>query len=213
MEDEVFGWLPGRRTQLMQWLPSIVDFPGNVRVVLSALPGPSLDSLRSGRHCSFLRVSPLSPTDQLALIHTTLSNNSKALRDDLASEIAKNTLSQNPLFLTLLLEELIQYVANVLVAILFVFLSIMIPETLPEILHNFFIHAIDASAHVRYAHLCAGTDSYNTHAHLRALTRTNTLIDIHTHGRISARAHTGTHAHEHTYRYLHLHSTHPTNRY
>ena len=89
--------------QELAWLPPVL--PANVRLIVSTLPGPSLDELqRRGWPC--LTVQPLQPEERRRLIADYLAQSSKALSPERVSCIAAAEQASNPLFLRALVEEL-----------------------------------------------------------------------------------------------------------
>jgi tetratricopeptide (TPR) repeat protein len=87
----------------LTWLPAHV--PGNVRILVSTLPGRSLDELGKRGWPTF-QVEPLQPDDRKRLIKEYLALSSKALSSAHTGLIAGTEQCQNPLFLRVLLDEL-----------------------------------------------------------------------------------------------------------
>ncbi len=90
----------------LTWLPPII--PPNVRLILSTLPGRPLDEL-ARRGWPTLRVLPLGPDDRARLVTRYLAEHAKALGPARAARIVAAGPTGNPLFLTVLLEELRVY--------------------------------------------------------------------------------------------------------
>jgi tetratricopeptide (TPR) repeat protein len=89
------GWLPGY-------------FPPGVRVVLSTLPGRSLDALKRKGWPTY-SVIPLDAVERKTLIRHYLSRLGRKLGDNHVERIAAASQSSNPLFLRALLDELRVY--------------------------------------------------------------------------------------------------------
>lgn len=106
LENESFGWLPGRTVHKLGWLPQ--TFPDNVRVIVSTLPGPCQDELRA-RRVPRLETYPLAPADCKLLIERTMNSSAKTLDTAQLQLIMANPCIGNPLFLKLMLEELIAF--------------------------------------------------------------------------------------------------------
>jgi hypothetical protein len=85
------------------WLPP--ELPANVRLIVSTLPGRSLDEL-TRRHWPTLAVKPLEPEERTRLIVECLRQASKALSEERVRRLAAAEQTANPLFLRALLEEL-----------------------------------------------------------------------------------------------------------
>ena len=83
------------------WLPALV--PANMRLVLSTLPGASLDKLTK-RGWPTLTVEPLRPEERKLLIDSYLAQHT--MSPERSDRIAAASQSANPLFLRALLEEL-----------------------------------------------------------------------------------------------------------
>jgi tetratricopeptide (TPR) repeat protein len=84
------------------WLPP--EIPANIRLILSTLPGRSLEELTK-RGWPALAVQPLDAGERRSLIKKYLQS-TKSLSVDLAERIASASHSANPLYLRVLLEEL-----------------------------------------------------------------------------------------------------------
>ena len=106
LENESFPWLQGRQVHKLGWLPSA--WPPNVRVIVSTLPGQCQQELRS-RRLPRLETYPLSQDDCRSFIEHTMSSASKKLSAAQMAVIMGNANVGNPLFLKLLLEELISF--------------------------------------------------------------------------------------------------------
>ncbi|RJP54066.1 MAG: DUF4062 domain-containing protein [Anaerolineaceae bacterium] len=85
------------------WLPTF--FPENVRVIISTLPGRSLDALKR-RGWPELTISPLGTAERKALIRDYLAQYRKNLSEARSERIAAAEQTANPLYLKTLLEEL-----------------------------------------------------------------------------------------------------------
>jgi hypothetical protein len=85
------------------WLPP--ELPANVRLIVSTLPGHSLDEL-TRRQWPTLAVKPLEAEERARLIVECLRQASKALSEERVRRLAAAEQSANPLFLRALLEEL-----------------------------------------------------------------------------------------------------------
>ncbi|HLE52570.1 MAG TPA: tetratricopeptide repeat protein [Anaerolineales bacterium] len=85
------------------WLPPHI--PANVRMLLSTLPGRSLDELQK-RGWPALTVESLQPEERKQLIQEYLALFTKALSPAQMERIASAAQCQNPLFLRVLLDEL-----------------------------------------------------------------------------------------------------------
>jgi len=90
----------GRR---LGWLPETL--PPGVRVVVSALPGASMEALRS-RGCDELNVEPLEADERSQLLHDYLKAFGKSLADSLSHRLVEAPQCASPLFLRTLLDEL-----------------------------------------------------------------------------------------------------------
>ena len=88
------------------WLPE--QFPDNVRVLVSTLPGRSLDALRQRPHTE-LEVQPLSEGERLQLVQAYLGHYERRLEERRARRIVSAEPAANPLYLRVLLEELRQF--------------------------------------------------------------------------------------------------------
>ncbi len=85
------------------WLP--FEFPTNVRVVVSTLPGRSLDTVRR-RQWPEMTVRPLEVGERNKLIVAYLAEYGKRLSPERSKRIATSPSSANPLFLRAILDEL-----------------------------------------------------------------------------------------------------------
>ena len=85
------------------WLPPVI--PANVRIVLSTLPGRSLDNLNK-RRWPTLAIQPLGHAERSQLIAAYLTQYTKALDRSRTERIVTAPQSANPLYLRALLEEL-----------------------------------------------------------------------------------------------------------
>jgi tetratricopeptide (TPR) repeat protein len=87
------------------WLPEY--FPENVRVLVSTLPGRSLEALRLRLHAE-MEVRPLNEVERLRLVNDYLGFHKKSLEERRARRIAAAEPAGNPLYLRVLIEELRQ---------------------------------------------------------------------------------------------------------
>ena len=87
----------------LRWLPTYV--PPNVRLIVSTLKGPVLESLRE-REWDELTVQPLDADAREAVIEAYLGKYRKQLTAKQLRRIAEDNQCSNPLFLRTLLEEL-----------------------------------------------------------------------------------------------------------
>jgi hypothetical protein len=87
----------------LQWLP--LEFPDNIRVILSVLPGRVHDELAK-RNWAWFSIGHLNVTDRKQLIHEYLAPYKKTLSLQQIDHIANSFQTGNPLFLSSLLEEL-----------------------------------------------------------------------------------------------------------
>lgn len=89
--------------QDLVWLP--LDVPNNVRLIVSTLPGRSLDYLKT-RAWPTLEVEPLDRDERERLIVDYLAQYTKSLSPSRVQQIADAEQTRNPLYLVALLEEL-----------------------------------------------------------------------------------------------------------
>ncbi|MFC1596736.1 DUF4062 domain-containing protein [Planctomycetota bacterium] len=85
------------------WLPPVM--PGNIRLVLSTLPGRPLDDLQE-RGWPTLKIQPLEDGERRQLIERYLAQHTKQLAPAHVERIARADQAANPLYLRALLEEL-----------------------------------------------------------------------------------------------------------
>ncbi|MCL0058864.1 DUF4062 domain-containing protein, partial [Dehalococcoidia bacterium] len=85
------------------WLPPVI--PSNIRLILSTLPGKSLDDLKK-RGWPVMKVQPLNQEERRLFIEKYLAQYTKALSPARAEHIANVKQTTNPLYLQALLEEL-----------------------------------------------------------------------------------------------------------
>ena len=90
----------------LRWLPEY--FPPNVRVILSTLPGKSLEALEK-RSLSTVRVELLSPNERKKLIGDYLARFARRLSPEDIDKIIAAQQTGNPLYLKALLDELRVY--------------------------------------------------------------------------------------------------------
>lgn len=90
------------------WLPPVI--PANVRLILSTLPGRSLEDLKKrGWMEKKLTIEPWEEEERLKFIFDYLKQYTKELSCDLAARAAAADPSANPLYLRTLLEEMRVY--------------------------------------------------------------------------------------------------------
>jgi len=89
--------------QSLFWLPRVV--PNNVCIYLSTLPGKALDEIRK-REWPTMVVKPMAHSERTALIQKYLQLFSKGLSQARVERIADGPQCGNPLFITVLLDEL-----------------------------------------------------------------------------------------------------------
>jgi tetratricopeptide (TPR) repeat protein len=85
------------------WLPPVI--PDNVRLIVSTLPGRSLEALAK-RSWSTLQIEPLNPEERRRLIVEYIAESSKTLSPPLVERIADAPQATNPLFIRTILDEL-----------------------------------------------------------------------------------------------------------
>jgi hypothetical protein len=96
---------PTHNARSMTWLPD--RLPENVRVVLSALPGPALEALDArAQPPSKLALEPLSEADATAIMEQFLQRYRKTLDGEQRGELLAKRDAGNPLYLLTALEEL-----------------------------------------------------------------------------------------------------------
>ncbi|TFH54347.1 MAG: DUF4062 domain-containing protein, partial [Methanothrix sp.] len=91
------------RGRLLAWLP--YRLPGDLRLVVSTLPGDTLNALQP-RSWPKLTVEPLTAEERVQLISRYLSHFSQGLSDARASKIANVAAASNPLYIKTLLDDL-----------------------------------------------------------------------------------------------------------
>ncbi|MBN1364743.1 MAG: tetratricopeptide repeat protein [Syntrophaceae bacterium] len=87
----------------LSWLPE--HFPANVRVILSCLPGPSLEVLQR-RGYPLFRVEGLREDERKKLMSEYLYKYRKRLSEERTERIVSAVQTENPLYLRVLLDEL-----------------------------------------------------------------------------------------------------------
>ncbi|MHB8806471.1 MAG: DUF4062 domain-containing protein [Anaerolineaceae bacterium] len=92
--------------QELTWLPQ--EFPENVQVILSTLPGKTFDVVKE-RGFSILAVEPLTQNEREQFARMFLGQYSKQLNSQQLKKIVDNTKTSNPLALRILLDELRQF--------------------------------------------------------------------------------------------------------
>ena len=88
----------------LDWLPLIL--PKKVCLVVSCLPGDCLDVLKARKLNNYINIDPLSRTDQEMIITSYLQQYSKKLTDQQIEMIINKSNIVNPLYLTIISEEL-----------------------------------------------------------------------------------------------------------
>jgi len=91
------------RGRWLGWLP--YRFPPDLRLIVSTLPGDTLDAL-APRAWPSLTVEPLRSEERIALIARYLRHFSRGLSDQRTGVIAQAQACTNPLYLTTLLDDL-----------------------------------------------------------------------------------------------------------
>jgi nephrocystin-3 len=91
------------RGRLLAWLP--YRLPGELRLVVSTLPGDTLNALQP-RGWLTLTVEPLTPEERVRLIACYLAHFSQGLSDARARKIAGVDAASNPLYIKTLLDDL-----------------------------------------------------------------------------------------------------------
>jgi len=92
--------------QELTWLP--MEFPENVRVILSTLSGKTLDSLNK-RGYPVLSVEPLTQKEREEFVNLFLAQYSKQLNSQQVRKIVEDPKFSNPLGLRIVLDELRQF--------------------------------------------------------------------------------------------------------
>ncbi len=85
------------------WLPT--SFPENVRLIVTTLPGRSMDNL-TARGWSTMTVEPLSLEERQEFVSAYLGTLTRSLRENQIEQLATATQTSNPLYLKTLLDEL-----------------------------------------------------------------------------------------------------------
>jgi nephrocystin-3 len=91
------------RGRLLAWLP--YRLPGELRLVVSALPGDTLDALQP-RDWPALTVEPLTTEERVRLIARYLAHFAQGLSESRARKIAGAAAASNPLYIKTLLDDL-----------------------------------------------------------------------------------------------------------
>ena len=91
------------RGRLLAWLP--YRLPGDLRLIVSTLPGDTLDAL-SPRGWPELTVVPLTAEERIRLIGRYLAHFSQALSEPRARRMADAGAASNPLYIKTLLDDL-----------------------------------------------------------------------------------------------------------
>lgn len=92
------------RARDLAWLPPVI--PANIRLILSTLPGRSLEEIDRRGWINRLEVKPLDNKEREQLIVAFLGQRRKKLTDHQIRRLAGAENSSNPLYLKALLEEL-----------------------------------------------------------------------------------------------------------
>jgi tetratricopeptide (TPR) repeat protein len=87
----------------LDWLPTVV--PSEVSLIVSAGRGPVLEALRR-RPWQTLELTDLAPTNRVRLAEIVLAAYGKRLTTDLLHQLAEATPAGNPLYLSIVVEEL-----------------------------------------------------------------------------------------------------------
>jgi tetratricopeptide (TPR) repeat protein len=87
----------------LAWLPRVI--PPQVRLILSALPGPALDEL-TRRGWPTFAARPMEPDERTQFVTTYLAEHAKALSPAQVERVVSARPTGNPLYLSVLLEEL-----------------------------------------------------------------------------------------------------------
>ena len=90
----------------LAWLPQKV--PNNIRLILSTLPGKSLDEIQK-RDWEIFAVEPFTKNERKDFIKKYLEQYTKQLNDELIEKIVEKEQTAIPLYLQVLLEELRLY--------------------------------------------------------------------------------------------------------
>ena len=85
------------------WLPPVI--PENIRLILTTLPGGSLDDLEKREWPQF-EVKPLDDDERKLFVHDFLAQYRKKLDDNRVARIVSSDQTRNPLYLNSLLNEL-----------------------------------------------------------------------------------------------------------
>ncbi len=85
------------------WMPPFI--PENIRLILSTLPGHSLDDLKN-REWPTMEIKPLEDDERKQLIRNYLAQYRKNISESRIEKIASAEQTRNPLYLRALLEEL-----------------------------------------------------------------------------------------------------------
>ena len=89
---------------LLGWLPS-EPFTGNLRLIVSALPGKTLDALKN-RSLTTLQIQPLKTNERERMIVEYLKRFGKSLDRQRIEPLSNSEATANPLYLKILLDEL-----------------------------------------------------------------------------------------------------------
>lgn len=90
--------------RLLAWLPA-QPFQGSLRLIVSTLPGDTLDTVTS-RGWASVRVQPLTLNERRRMITDYLARFGKSLDQRRLDRLAEATAAANPLYLKVLLDEL-----------------------------------------------------------------------------------------------------------
>jgi nephrocystin-3 len=90
----------------MAWFPQ--HLPPNARLIVSTLPGPALDALRA-RHWTIMTLEALSPNRRGQIVSHYLERQGKRLSSGQLQRIVSQEQTGNPLYLTVLMEELLVF--------------------------------------------------------------------------------------------------------
>jgi tetratricopeptide (TPR) repeat protein len=101
--DGIDQLLDGEEILKLAWLPSA--FPTNIRLILSAMNGETVDELRK-RRWQVMEVTPLRSAEREIFIAHYLAQYRKTLNRNLLDRVASEDRAGNPLYLRTVLEEL-----------------------------------------------------------------------------------------------------------
>jgi hypothetical protein len=106
LDNERFAWLPGEEVHRLGWLPE--KLPAHVKLIVSSLPGPCQTTLLS-REITRIETMPLDSAAVGAILDAVLADAAKRLAPAHRELIVAAPHGANPLYLLLLLEELLAH--------------------------------------------------------------------------------------------------------